>query len=184
MLFADTSLRNEVITWAQIFTAIGTVAAAWAAVWIARRAETPRVKLFAGLEYALTIGQGIDEQHKLRLSVVNSGVLPVTITSVQLHLFFSGRRNWGAGLEPKDSTMQQGRFPRRLDHGQEVVVLYTISPTQDPWQKLPWHWWIWRRPTFTVYTTFRKSYRVRPHIRTLRRLKQDIEAFYADGRHG
>lgn len=176
---AELITRENVRDAAQVLTAIGTIAAAWSAVWVARRAETPRIKLFAGLEYVLTVGQGIDEQHKLRLSIVNSGILPVTITNVSLKLFFTKRKDtWSTGLEPRNSTMLEGRFPQQLEHGQEIVVLFTISPSQDPWRRLPWHWWFWRRPIFSVYTTVRKGHCTRPSIRTLWHLKRDLDAFY------
>ena len=110
-------------TW---FTAFGTIAAAFTAVWLGYR--TGRVKLDASVDIAMIYDPDRGPDEGLSIRVTNRGERPVTITSVDWRIGKMGNRKITA-----DQTILK-QCPRKLEHGEPTSFFISFF-YQPSWLK-------------------------------------------------
>lgn len=159
---------------AQIVSAVFTAGAVIVAVWLARRNESQRLIFFVGTRENTAIfpGRHTTFTTGMILTVVNAGILPVTLKRGAFHLSLKGSV-WASGLGDGGPGVGPVNFPIVLQHGEQAVVYVAVDPCGHPWSEIRTGWWYWYRPKFELFTSLGKTYKVRPPLKLLWRLRRD-----------
>ena len=115
------SFDQSIMVWSVVGTwlaAIGTVSAAVTALWLARRADRVRLKIWVG--HAVHTGSG-DEY--LRFAVTNVGERPVTVDALGWRATRWGRTKKEIGMLDPD----RGQIPFRIAHGESDDVMWGFA---------------------------------------------------------
>lgn len=159
----ETSMVSKtIVDIAQVLSAVGTVAAVIAAFMLARRNETPRAALFAGVRHEYSFGPAgsIPIKCFFTLSVVNAGLLPVSVRYTSIRVPRRIGVPWELGVLPDIGTTSPFDRVQRLEHGHDLR--YSVEVTrEEKWEGVDRRfWWPWQRPSFEVTTTLGRTYRV------------------------
>lgn len=130
-----TFLGVDKITWdlvngfANWFSAIGSVAAAAVALYIANRASRPTAILSVGHRISIGTGQKAPYPGYAVFRVVNTGDRPIRIVQIGWSIRWPRRR---AAVQMFDESMSS-RLPVDLSHGQEASWYIPLSAREQPW---------------------------------------------------
>ena len=119
-------LINGFSSW---FAAVGSVAAAWVALYIANRAAKPSAQLSVG--HRIVVGPGSQKPYPeyATFRVVNTGDRPITVTQI----------GWRVGLLRKRFAVQMyeqtmsSKMSIELTHGQEAVWYVPLVAREETW---------------------------------------------------
>jgi hypothetical protein len=110
-------------------SAIGTLAAVWVSLYLARRATAPKARVTVGHRIILQAGaQGQPPEYVL-FNIVNTGERPLRITQI----------GWKVGLFRKRYAVQMyehllsSKLPIELSHGQEASWYVPLAFADDSW---------------------------------------------------
>jgi hypothetical protein len=119
-------LINSFANW---FAAAGTFAAAWVALYLARRAARPTARVSVG--HRIIVGAGYKKPYPefAMFRIVNTGDRPIRVSQL----------GWRTGIFRKrfaiqmfDAT-QSSPLPVDLTHGQEASWLVPFASREEPW---------------------------------------------------
>jgi hypothetical protein len=111
-------------------SAIGTLAAVWASLYLARSITKPKAKVTVGHRIALQPGQPAPYPEFVLFSIVNTGERPLRVTQI----------GWRVGAWNKRFAIQQyeerssSPLPVELSHGQEARWIVPLhADNHEPW---------------------------------------------------
>lgn len=146
---------------AQIISALGTLAAVWAAIWLALRNEAQRLKFFSGFRQGVPSTLGTAplpwvETLLLSLTIVNAGMMPVQVDSVTLRVRLR-QGSWSASLRPQSAAAGlEGSIT--INHGESMTYYFPVRADERPWSHRGVASWFWQKPRFEIFTSLGKSY--------------------------
>lgn len=119
-------LYNGFANWA---SAVGSVAAAAVALYIANRAAKPTAQLTVG--HRITIGPGSVKPYPeyAVFRIVNTGDRPIRITQIGWSIRWPRRR---AAVQMYQENLSS-RLPVDLSHGQEAAWYVPLTGHEEPW---------------------------------------------------
>jgi len=123
------TLDQKIQIWVAVgtwFAGLATLSAVIAALWLAKRVERIRLRVYSGLR-ELVLGDGSPFQEHLSISVTNLGERPVTINSVGWAVGKGKRRKFA--IQPVNAKYTT-HYPVELTHGKEAnfMVSFLILP--------------------------------------------------------
>lgn len=118
---------------AQILSAIGTCGAVIVSLYLARRNESPRLRLHIHRHFDLTIGgDNPGERRFIAIEIANIGTMPVTVRSVTHSVWRdTGHQYMQFGL----GRYHGGDLPRTLTHGESFTLMNELTKA-DPWSSI------------------------------------------------
>lgn len=128
-LGVDKSTWDLVNGFANWFAAVGSVAAAGVALYIANRSARPSAKLSVG--HRITIGPGSKAPYPeyAVFRVVNTGDRPIRIVQIGWSIRWPKRR---AAVQMFEESMSS-RLPVDLSHGQEATWYIPLNASEESW---------------------------------------------------
>ena len=106
---------------------IATFAAVVASLYLARKGEKVRLKVFAGLRLIFR-GDGSSPEEHLNIGVTNLGDRPTTITSVGWAVGRGKKRRYCIQTESGNWT---ARYPIKLEHGEHANFMVSFIHTPN-----------------------------------------------------
>lgn len=157
-MFLTSETLKLLVDLAQIVAAFFTAAAVLVSLYLARRSEAQRLRLFIGMDVMMAVGPvprtgPATLSHSVRLTAVNAGVLPVTVSTGNFLVTLRGGDAWTYGLTARQPHGQNKKFPLVLQHGEEVSFVIPIEQLAGAWEKWSPFLGTIRRPRFIVTTT-------------------------------
>lgn len=180
---ATWDLLNGFANW---FSAIGSVAAAAVALYIANRSARPKAELSVGHRISIGPGSVAPYPEYAVFRVVNTGDRPIRVTQIGWRVRWPKRRLAVQMFEQHMSS----RLPIDLSHGQEAAWYVPLNVAPDPWPEhfaktmlMPHHkvsLWSLRGQAFSsvgyVFTA-------KPERNLLERLQGTCERLASNARH-
>lgn len=181
-MFVPPEIPKALVDLAQIVAAVFTAAAVIVSLYLARRSEAQRLRLFIGMDVMITVGPvprtgSATSRHSVRFTAVNAGVLPVTIRTANFLVLFRGGDAWSYGLTTYQPQGQNKKFPVVLQHGEEVSFVIHIEELAGAWEKWSCLLGIIRRPRFSVTTSLGMSHQMRVPFTLLREINMRCLAY-------
>jgi hypothetical protein len=123
---AQWELFNSFANW---FAALGSIAAAATALYIATRSARPRARVSVG--HRILVGPGSKKPYPefVEFRIVNTGDRPIRVSQI----------GWRTGLLPKRFAIQtyeptqSSPLPVELSHGQAASWMVPLSGQEEPW---------------------------------------------------
>jgi hypothetical protein len=174
------TLLSYAVDIAQIVSAFATAGAVIVAVWLARRGEAQRPKLFGGWRDEITVSMvsgGSQQKMSVSLTVVNAGMMPIRIENAGFKAAMRTGHHWSTSLT-KSQRPPVREFPVTLQHGENITFYVEIRQGVAPWTNLHpnwFKWYAWSRPRFYISTSLGKVYERKVDRETLERMKEFLE---------
>lgn len=144
----------NLVDWAQVISAVATSASVAAALWLARRSESQRLRFHTGLVRNISVGMEPRTaaevlSTQIKLTIVNAGVLPAHVQAVTFLVRHDSSEGWGQLVNPDG----QALLPLALQHGEQLSFTMSIARSKLPQGSMLYWWWWFRRARFNVWTT-------------------------------
>jgi hypothetical protein len=117
---------NSFSSW---LSAIGTLAAVWVALYLAKRATAQKAKVSVGHRVLIQPGAKGPIPEFVVFNIINTGERPLRITQI----------GWKVGLWKKRHAVQlyddslSSKLPVELAHGQEASWYVPLAAREEPW---------------------------------------------------
>lgn len=139
--------------WSQVVSAAATTASVLAALWLARRGESQRLRFYTSVARIITVGmqpRTAEEAitNHLRLTIVNAGVLPAHVQIVFFQAWLKTSARWSQVVTPEGA-----QLPVVLNHGEQLSLTMPVYGARLPTGSLLAWWWQFRKVQFDVRTT-------------------------------
>lgn len=181
---AQWAFINDFAGW---ISAVGTVAAVWVSLWLARREPVPSAKV--SVAEVLIFGDGSRSGPMVSFTITNTGSLPLRVSSIGWE--HGPRRKKRFAMQNPGQTLYDSPMPIELSHGQGANWFIEIDRDVMPGET--WEEYFAKRAILpdvetslktlrgTFHTSVGKSFKAKPSTDLIKRLRAAAERLKAQG---